>query len=82
MWFYPIDIKMCLLFQSGKRKNGHYSIGIMLDHLKLKYIEILFIMMQLSAFIDNFIAEILANMCTILRFSVSLMVLCRADKVI
>lgn len=78
MGFYPIDIKMWLLFQSGKRKNGHYSIGNMLDHLNLTYFEILFIIMQLNAFIDNFIAEIFANMCAILQFSISLMVLCRA----
>lgn len=82
MCFCPIDIKMWLLYQSSKRKNGHYSIGYMLDHWNLKYIEILFIILQLNAFIDNLVAEIFANMCAVLKFSISLMVLCRADKVI
>lgn len=78
MCFSPIDVKMWLLFQSGKRKNGHYSIGDMLDHLNLMYFEILFIIMQLNACTDNFIADIFANMCAILQFSIFLMVLRRA----
>lgn len=81
MSFCPIDLRMWLLFQNDKYINEHNSTGNILDHLNLKHTEIYSVIIQLSAYIDNLITEIFANMCTVLQFSVSLMGFCRAEKV-
>lgn len=73
--------RMWLHYRSSKRKNGHYLIGNMLDHLNLRYIEMYSAIAQLNAFWDDLVTETFANMCTVLQFSVSLMGFCRAGKV-